>query len=251
MAAACSLGVLALSANVSAEARAQAPAVDPDAVELLRRTTEWVGNLEQFSVDAQSTFEDRLDSGHRVDYELSGTALVSRPNKLRTERHGHLIDQIFYYDGETLTLYNPHDKVWAQEEAPGTIEEMFQFVYDALGIGTPISDLVHRDPFPLLMQGVTEAVVIGKEVIRGIRCDHLLFSRPDVDFQIWVADSGPPVPVKYVVTDTATPELLTVSAVISNWDLAPAISDDSFTFMPPEDAREIPFLKMDTTDEPD
>ena len=247
MAAASILGVVALSATVSLEVRAQAPEVDPEAVALLRRSTEWAGGLERFSVDAQSTFEDILPSGHRVDYELSGTATVSRPNKLRTERHGNEIDQIFYYDGATLTLYNPPDGVYARKSAPPTIEEMFQFAYDSLGIGTPISDLVHRDPFPQLMQGVTFAAVLGKEVIGGVRCDHLLFSRPDVDFQLWVADSGPPMPVKYVVTDTATRERLSVSAVMSNWDVDAAVPDSTFNFVAPQGTREIPFLKIDAT----
>lgn len=246
----CALGVLALSVTVSREVRAQVPAVDPEAVELLRRTTEYVGSLQQFSVDAQSTFEDLLDSGHRVDYELSGTAIVRRPNKVRTERHGNLIDQIFYYDGKTLTLYNPSDKVYATEPAPGTIEEMFQFAYDWLGISAPISDLIHQDPFPLLMQDVNFAVVVGKEVIGGVMCDHLLFSRPDVDFQIWVADSGPPLPLKYVVTDTATPALLSISAVMSNWNVDPSVPDATFTFVPPEGTKAITFLKTDTSGEP-
>jgi hypothetical protein len=244
------VGVLALSVTASTEVQAQAPAVNPEAVELLRRATEYVGSLQQFSVDAQTTFEDVLDSGHRVDYELSGTALVSRPNRLRTERHGDGIDQIFYYDGETLTLYSPADKVYATEPAPGTIEEMFQFAYDWLGIGTPISDLVHRDAFPLLMQDVNLAVVVGKEVIRGVMCDHLLFSRPDVDFQMWVADSGPPLPLKYVVTDTTTPELLSVVAVMSNWNLSPTVPDTSFTFVPSEGTKTITFLKADTSGGP-
>ncbi len=240
-AAACALGVLAISATVSTDVRAQAPAVDPDAVELLRRTTEYVGSLQQFSVDAQSTFEDVLASGHRVDYELSATAIVRRPNKLRIERHGQ--DQIFYYDGKTLTQYNPSDKVYATEPAPGTLEEMYQLAYDSLGIGTPISDLMHANPFPLLMEGVTLAVVIGQEVIDGVVCHHLLFSRPGVDFQIWVADSGPPLPLKYVVTDTATPTRLSFSAFMSNWNLAPAVPDTLFSFVPPQGTKEITFLK--------
>ena len=133
--------------------------------------------------------------------------IVSRPNKLRAERKGDLIDQIFYYDGKTLTLYNPSDKVYATEPAPGTIEELFIHVYESLGFVVPISDLVYRNAFPLLMQDVTFAAVVGKSFIGGVKCDHLLFSRPGVDFQVWVADSGQPLPRKYVVTDTSTPAL--------------------------------------------
>jgi hypothetical protein len=251
MTALCALGVLALSVTVSTGVVAQTPAVDPEAVEILRRTTGWLGSLERFSVDAQNTWEDVADSGHRIDYEMFATALISRPNRLRTERHGDGIDQVFYYDGEVLTLYNPPDRVYGVEVAPGTIEEMFQFAYDSLGIGTPISDLVHRDVFPLLMQGVDLAVFVGKEMINGIRCDHLLFSRPDVDFQIWVADSGPPVPLKYMVTDTTTPELLSVAAVMSNWNLDPAVPDTAFTFVPPEGTQAVPFLRAESSGVPD
>lgn len=118
------LGLLALSATLPTEAPAQAqpPAVDPAAANLLRRTTDYLGSLQKFSVRAQSFREDLLDSGHRVDFEFSGSVTVSRPNKLRGERHDARLQQILYYDGTTLTLHNPTDKVYATEPAPVTIE---------------------------------------------------------------------------------------------------------------------------------
>ena len=123
-AAAClAVGVFALSATVSTEVRAQAPAVDPAATKILQRMTDYLGSLKQFSVHTQNTLEDLLASGHRVDFDVSANVIVSRPNKLHAERKGDLIDQTFYYDGKTLTLYNPSDKVYATEPAPGTIED--------------------------------------------------------------------------------------------------------------------------------
>ena len=86
--------------------------------------------------------------------------------------------------------------------APPTIEETLDFGRESLGLGYPISDLVYRNAFPLLMQDVTLALMIGKEVIAGVECQHVLFSRPGVDFQVWVPTSGAPLPRKYVVTDT-------------------------------------------------
>jgi hypothetical protein len=38
--------------------------------------------------------------------------------------------------------------------------------------------LVYHNAFTLLMQDVVLASVVGKAVISGVRCDHLLFSRP-------------------------------------------------------------------------
>jgi hypothetical protein len=115
------------------------------------------------------------------------------------------MQQVLYYDGTTLALHNPTDKVYAIERTLGTIEQMFKFAQDSLGLFIPLSDLIWRDVFPLMIQGVTVAKVIGKEDIGGITCDHLLFSRPGVDFQIWIPESGQPLPRKYVVTDTGTP----------------------------------------------
>ena len=241
------LGILALSATVSTEVRAQAPAVDPVAVQILQRMTNYLGSLQQFTVHTQNTLEDLLESGHRVDFDVSASVIVSRPNKLRAERRGDLIDQIFYYDGKTLTLYNPSDKVYATEPAPGTIEGLLDFARESLGLGIPSADLVYRNAFPLLMQDVTFSLVIGKGVIGGVKCDHLLFSRPGVDFQVWVADAGQPLPLKYVVTDTGTPARVSITTVMSDWNVAPAVGNDRFTFMPPKGAKQITFMPLQTS----
>ena len=206
--------------------------------------TDYLGGQQKFSVHTQNTLEDELDSGHRVDLDVSANVIVSRPNKLYAERKGDLVDQVFYYNGKTLTLYNPSDKVYATESAPGTIEEMLDFARESLGLVVPVADLVYRNAFPLLMQDVTLAVVVGKAVIGGVKCDHLLFSRPGVDFQVWVADAGQPLPRKYVVTDTGTPARLSVTTVMSDWNVAPTETDARFSFVPPPGAKPITFLPL-------
>jgi hypothetical protein len=240
------LAVLVLVAAASTEVRAQTPAANPAATRILQRMTEYLGSLGQFSVHTQNTLEDMLDSGHRVDYDVSAKVIISRPNKLQAERRGDLIDQDFYYDGKTLTLYNPTDKVYATEPAPGTIEEVLDFTRESLGLMIPAADLIYRNAFPLLMQDVTLAKMVGKAVIGGIRCHHLLFSRPGVDFQVWIADSGRPLPYKYVVTDTGTPELISITTIMSDWNVAPAVGDARFTFVPPQGVKAITFMPLET-----
>jgi hypothetical protein len=241
------LGVLALSATVSTEVRAQAQAVDPAALQILKRMTDYLSSLKQFSVHTQTTLEDLLDSGHRVDFDVSASVIVRRPDKIHAERKGDLIDQIFFYDGKTLTLYNPSDKVYATKRAPGTIEGLLDFAREDLGLTIPVADLVYRNTFALLVQDVTLAKVVGKAVINGIKCDHLLFSRPGVDFQVWVADSGHPLPIKYLVTDTGTPALLSIATVMSDWKVCPAVADARFTFVAPQGAKRITFMPLETS----
>ena len=234
--------VLALSVAFSTVGRAQAPSVDPAAVQILQRMTDYLGDLQKFSVHTQNTLEDELDSRHRIDLDVSAGVIVSRPNKLLAERKGDLIDQSFFYNGESLTLYNPSDKVYATEPAPGTIEELLDFARESLGLIVPVADLVYRNAYTLLMQDVTLAMVVGKSVINGVTCDHLLFSRPGVDFQVWVADSGPPLPYKYVVTDTGTSARLSVTTVMSDWNLKPTAADTRFSFVPPQGVKQIAFM---------
>jgi len=241
------LAAAILSATVSTAVRAQAPAVDPAATRILKRMADYLGSLKQFSVNTQGTLEDLDDSGHRVDFDVSARAIVSRPNKLLAERRGDLIDQNFYYDGKTTTLCNPSDKVYATVPAPATIDGTLHYVRDSLGLIIPISDLVYSNAFPLLMKDVTYAAVVRKAFINGVKCDHLTFSRPGVDFQVWVADSGKPLPMKYVVTDTGTPALLSISTVMSDWNLAPKVPESRFDFVPPQGAKPITFMPLYTT----
>jgi len=228
----------------------QTEVVDPKAVDGLKTALEHLAGLKHFSVDIQSTFEDLLEPGHRVDFEIASHVVVSRPDKLKSERHGGSFNQIFYYNGEVLTLYNPSDMVYATEPVPGTIEEMLHFVRDEYGINVPVSDLLYSNAFSLLMYEVDFAQVIGNEMIDDVPCTHLLFSRPGVDFQIWIATEGLPLPVKYVVTDTEASELLSFSAVMRNWNTDPELSDDLFTFSPTQEVNKIPFLKAEQSSEP-
>jgi len=239
------------AASIITQTGEHTPSVDPEAVDLFRDAMDFLSNLNQFSVEAQSTYEDLLYSGHRVDFEISSSVIVSRPDKLRTERHGMMYNQIFYYNGETLTLYNPSDKVYATEPVPGTLEDMFHYARDTFGISAPVSDLLYKDAFSLMMYEVNFAMVVGKEMIGKIQCNHLLFSRPGVDFQIWIAADGPPLPYKYIVTDTETPEFLSFTIVMRNWNISPAAYDELFNFTPPRETHKVEFLKAVPNSEPE
>ena len=181
--------------------------MDPAALEKLKRMTDFLDGLQQFSVRTQSIIEEMHFSGHRVDYDLAASVTVKRPNKLRAVRTGELMNQRFFYDGKTLTLYSPTEKVYATEPAPDTVEGMINFARETVGILLPSADLLYRNAYPLLIQDLTLAVVVGKTELDGVKCDHLLFSHPGADFQIWIAEGSQPWPRKYVVTDTDTPAI--------------------------------------------
>jgi hypothetical protein len=225
---------------------ATAQAVDPAAVEMLKRMTDYLGNQKQFSVVTQNTLEHVLDSGQRLDEDITVGVTISRPNKLQSSRHGGLIDQTFYYDGKTLTVNNRNANVYAAEKAPATIEEMLDYAREELGLVLPASDLVYRNVYSIMMQDVTSAEVIGKSVINDQVCNHLAFRRPDVEFQVWIAEQGKPLPCKYVVTDTTARELVSTISVMSDWNLKPSVADSTFNYVPGKGATKVNFMPLES-----
>lgn len=236
------IGALVLAGIIPTTARAQA--VDPAAMQILKRMTDYVGSLKQFSAHTQVTVEDVLDSGQRIDLDVSVSATVKRPNKLRTERKGDLVSQNFYYDGKALVLYDPGKKVYATEPAPATLPGLLDYAQQTLGLIIPASDLVYPNAFELMTKDLTVAIVVGKSAVDGVKSTHLAFRRPGVDFQVWVADSGPPRPVKLVVTDPSTPALLSVTTVIRDFKALKEVADARFTFVPPKGIQKIPFMHL-------
>lgn len=226
-------------------ATAQTVWVDPVAVNQLEKTVDFVGKLDTFNVQTLNTFEEIIEPGQKVQMDFAATLTLKRPAALRVERLGEVLNQTLVYDGSLLTLYDKASGYYAQAPAPGSIEGMLDFARLSLGIEAPLSDLLYRNVFPLLMQDVYSARVLGSVDINGQKCTHLAFSRPDVDFQIWVAGDGEPLPCKYVVTDKNSFAQPSYTVVMNHWNLAPDAPDSMFIFSPPNGSAPTEFMRLD------
>lgn len=237
--------VLLVGATLSGTVLGQPAGIDPQAESLLKAATTYLADQKQFSVDTRSTIEAVLDSGQKLQFDHTATLSVQRPNKLRAERRGDLVDQDFFYNGKSLTLSNTDDGYYATVPAPGTLEDMLDFARESLDIVAPAGDLIYSNAFEILMQDVTTAFVVGKSVVEGARCDHLAFRAPHADWQIWIREGAEPLPCKLVITSTDVAGAPQFTAVMTNWNLAPDLGDAAFEFTPAGDVTEIDFLTLD------
>ena len=231
-------------AGLPAAALAQARGIDPQAQAILKRSTDYLAGLKQFSVDTQSTIEVVLQSGQKLQFDNGASASVQRPNKLVARRQGDLVDQVFYYDGKRLTLYNPGEKYYATVAAPDTLEGMLDFARESLDVIVPAGDLLYRNAFEILMGDVTSGFVVGKAVVAGVRCDHLAFRNADVDWQIWIQEGAKPLPRKFVITSTQVAGAPQFAVVMTSWNTAPKLAEGMFAFVPPKDAKKTDFLPL-------
>jgi hypothetical protein len=233
---------IAALASLPVAAQAQPAGIAPEASQILKTSTDFLASQQRFSADTRNTLEIVLKSGQKIEFNHTARQSVQRPNKLRAERTGDLVEQVFVYDGQSLTLYNPHDKVYAQVPVPGTLEEMLDFARTRLDIIAPAGDLVYTNAYDILMDGVTEGIVVGKAVIEGVRCDHLAFRAQEVDWQIWIQEGDQPLPRKLVITTLDLPNSPQFGVTVTQWNLNPTFDAQTFTFTPQAGVKQIDFL---------
>jgi hypothetical protein len=244
------LGTAALSrccaiagvAVFSVAVQAQPAGIAPEAQRILKASTDFLASQQQFSADTRNTLEVVLKSGQKIEFNHTARQSVQRPNKLRAERTGDLVNQVFLYDGRSLTLHNPQDKAYAQVAAPDTLEGMLDFARTQLDIVAPAGDLLYKNAYDILMDGVTDGFVVGKAVIEGVRCDHLAFRAPHVDLQVWVQEGAQPLPRKLVITTRDLPNAPQFAVTMTRWNLKPTFNAQTFNFTPPAGATKVDFL---------
>jgi len=234
--------VIAAVAGFSLAAQAQPAGISPDAQRLLKASTDFLAKQQRFTADTRITLEIVLKSGQKIEFNHTARQSVQRPNKLRAERTGDLVNQVFVYDGKTLTLHNPQDKVYAQVAAPDTLEGMLDFARTKLDIVAPASDLLYKDAYDILMDGVTDGFVVGKAVIEGVRCDHLAFRAPHVDLQVWVQEGAQPLPRRFLITTRDLDNAPRFGVTVTQWNLKPTFNAQTFAFTPSPGTRQVEFL---------
>ena len=223
---------------------AQPTGIDPQAEKLLRRMSDYLAGRQQFAVKAESSLEVVLTSGQKLQYDSPATLMVSRPNKLRAHRKGDIANQEFFYDGKTLTLYNPKENLYATTAAPPTLEEMLDFARDKLDVVAPAADLVYKNAAEKLLKEASSGFVVGPSVVAGVKSTHLAFRGAEVDWQIWIEDEAKPLPRKFILTSKKVTGEPQFTVLMRSWDPAPKLIDQMFTFVPPKGAKKIEFLML-------
>ena len=223
---------------------AQAGEVDPDALALLRKSTDYLAATKQFSLVTDATIEAVLADGQKLQFGQRVAVTVQRPNKMRAERIGELISQTFYYDGQSLSVNLPAYKYYATAAVPATLDGMLDTARDKLNVIAPGADFIYANAYQRLTEGLTSAYVIGKAVVGGVPCDHLAFRNAEVDWQLWIQEGAKPLPRKFVVTSKKMPQSPQFTSVMSDWQTAPKVSAATFSFVPPKGAQKIDFLTM-------
>jgi hypothetical protein len=216
------------------------PAVDPVAVAALQRMGSFLRAQQVMQVRSETTTDDVLGSGQKVEYGGTVDMKVRRPNRLRVDVISDRKNERIYYDGNTFTVFQPALGYYASFAAPPTLHQLVDVLEQRYGVDLPLADLFRLGVDEGQIASIRGATIVGPSAVQGAVCTHYAFHQADVDWQIWIQDGPQPLPRKLVITTTTERTQPQYTSVL-NWNLAPSLDDQAFAFMPPPGANRIDF----------
>jgi hypothetical protein len=223
---------------------APAPSVSEAADRLLKEVGAYIGSANEFTFHADVTFDHVLPSGQKLQFSSSEEVALQRPSRLYVEWSGDLGARQFWYDGKSVTLYDPAMPFYASEAAPPELDNMLAQLLPKLNFVPPLADLLYRDPYKAVRGNIEYGFDLGQSDVNGRSCRTLAFVEKDIDWQIWIENGPQLTPCKLVITYKNQPSQPQFMAVFSDWDFAPRIAEPVFTPELPAGTEKIPFATV-------
>jgi len=221
-------------ANISA-----VHADEANAKSLLKAMSDYLAAQNAISFDYDSNLELVNTQQQKIALASSGTVTLKRPDKLHATRTGGFSNIEMVFDEKMLTLLGKNANLYAQVEAPGTIDQLVDVLRDKYHRPVPAADLLMSDPYKELMPEVNDAKDLGSGVIHGIECDHLAFRTKEVDWQIWIAQGARLYPCRYVITSKKVTGWPQYTLDIWAWKAGAEVASDGFKLEIPAGAKKL------------
>lgn len=209
--------------------------VDPDALAALDKMSAALRAHKTFTLSADITDEDVLDSGEKLQFAGKVQASVRSPDRFRLSSTADGRDREFYYNGKTVTVFSPRLGLYAAFAAPPTIAETLDKAGEKYDIEFPLADLFVWNKE--MAADLTSGFMVRPENIGGQTCDHYAFRQKNVDWQVWIAENSS-LPCKLVITTRDDPSMPQYTALL-HWNFPATMADSDFAFMPPAGAHKI------------
>ena len=238
------VGLMLMVAPVLVAQDATPSASEQRAMTILKNMSEYLAKAERFSVTIRDGYDAVQASGQKIEYGEIRKVTVSRPDHLRFEIERSDGEKgLVIFDGKEITVYTAKKNVYATVSRPGTLDQAIKYAVDDLKVRVPLALMLVSTLPSELDKLVVSADYVETTTITDVPCDHVVArTSTGVDFQVWVAQGSEPLPRRVVITykdETGQPQFW---ADLSNWNLAPEVSDALFTFTPPNGADRIQFL---------
>lgn len=229
-------------ARVKAGEAGETVSSGPQPMLVIKRTCDYLKSLNQFSYHAEVSTDQVYYGGKKLQYGLEMDTYVKRPDKLRVNAEGDLINKEFFLNGGTIALYDLSKKVYATMDVPPDIEGALEKAHKDFGLRVSLTELASPILFDLISKRVKHCLYVGLHKVRGVPCHHIALDGSDVQVQVWIDAGEKPLPLKVVFLQKKREGSPQWTAYL-NWNTS-APGESLFTFTAPPDVQRINFVPV-------
>ncbi len=234
----------AFAAEPASTSNARLSGIAPYADKLLTKACQALSSANAFTFHAEITFDQVLPPDVKVQFAGAMDYAVQRPDQLAIDYASDLGAKELWYSGDTLTILDSPHMAYTTLTVPPTLDGMLDRIADMDNLTFPLSDFAASDLCQVVHKQATYGGYVGVGDVNGVDCDHVAFSSPTADFQLWLDRSGKPIPRKVVINYRSLPGSPEYVAVLSDWKFPEKIKASRFQPDVPKDVKRIEFLKV-------
>ena len=217
--------------------------IDDEAMTVLTRMADTLAQTQRFTVTIRASYDVVQDTGEKITFGERRALTLNRPDGLRVEaQESDGKQSLVTFDGKAISVFNADENVYAQIERAGTIDDAVRYLVQDLQVRLPLALLLVSTLPDELEQRLQTLDYVERDMLTAVPTDHLAGRTEDVDFQIWIATEGPPLPERVTITykgDEGEPQY---RAEFSDWNLNPDVQPAQLAFHPPDGAERIPVM---------
>lgn len=216
-----------------------AAADEVQARHLFKAMSDYLGKQKTMSFDVDTSLEIITKDGQKLALTNSGSITITRPDKIHMTRRGGFAEAELFFDGKTLSLLLKGKNIYAQQDLPGSIDNLITELRDKFHRPVPAADLLTANVYAEMMPSVVNVKDLGSGFIRGVECDHLAFRTDETDWQIWITQGPQPRPMRLVISSAKIAGMPEYQVDIMNFKTGRAVSPVSYAFTPPRGSKKV------------
>lgn len=231
------LAVALLVVAGCASPHAGARQANPQVEQALRPMCDVLDGAKTYRFRVSAVMDKPTQTGQLAQFHRTSEITVSRPDRLFVKTDGDEGDWSAWYNGKSLTVLARDGNGYATEAVPGRLDHMLDYIAERHHLVMPMADLIVGETYRSLLANVQSGTYLGLHNVDDTPCHHLLMRQENIDWQIWIVAGKSPVPRKIVITYKQQPGQPQYVATMDDWNLSPAISQETFKFTPPAGAK--------------
>ena len=235
------LAASSMSPATAADVAKPATAGQPSADAVLKQMSDTLAAAKQFSFKGTRQFSSAQAEGRNMQAKSDIEVTVRRPDHLTGTSTGDGNVRRMIFDGKNFTLLDGKTNMYSTVPMRASLDALPGQLAKKYGLVPPLADFVQSNPYKDLKRRSQSVTYLGTVACGtpATHCHRLGLSGKLADGELWigVADHLPKKLTAKVKGGTDTGADLTID--FTDWNLAPAVTAETFVFTPPKDAQKI------------